>query len=78
MKFKRGDIVHHKIMGKGVVLNEIEENGEKKIELRVANGQKEKFYPEELESDDYFKTRIKSENEQVNRMNKENAARFRF
>ena len=49
MMFARGTVVEHKLMGRGVIINEVQENGETKIEVRMQNGMPQKFYPEELE-----------------------------
>lgn len=68
-QFTRGTVVHHKIMGKGVVLNETEEKGEKKIEARMENGHVEKFYPEELETDNEVQARNKAKLAEAKRAN---------
>ncbi len=78
MNLTRGIIVHHKVLGKGIVLNELDENGEKKIEVRMSNGHIEKFYPEELETDDIVKARDRNEIEEVNRANEERAKKWSF
>ncbi len=57
-KFTRGTVVYHKVMGKGVAINELE-NGN--IEVRMQNGQKERFYPEELETEAGFDARNRNE-----------------
>lgn len=76
MSFPRGTIVHHKIMGKGISLNEVEEKGEKKIEVRMANGHIEKFYPEELEADEVVRARDRNQIEEVILANEERAKRL--
>lgn len=76
MKFTRGTVVHHKVMGKGIVLNEIEEKGEKMIEVRMENGVPQKFYPEELETDEAVQTRNRNQIAEVNRANEERAKRL--
>lgn len=76
MSFNRGDVVHHKIMGKGIVLGEVSDNGEKLVKVRMTNGNIEKFYPEELETDEVVKGRARAQIEEVNRMNEENAKKF--
>lgn len=70
MTFARGTVVHHKVMGKGIALNEIEVKGDKMVEVRMKNGQTEKFYPEELESDEVVKARDEAMAEEINRSNK--------
>lgn len=75
-QFPRGTVVHHKVMGKGIVLNEVEENGEKKIEVRMENGHIEKFYSEELEADEVVKTRNRNQIAEVNRANEERAKKL--
>lgn len=72
----RGTVVHHKVMGKGVVLNEVDEKGEKMIEVRMENGVPQKFYPEELETDEVVQTRRRSQIEEVNRANEERAKKL--
>lgn len=78
MNFTRGTVVHHKIMGKGIALRQVDEGGEKKIEVRMANGQLEKFFPEELETDEEVQARERKKTEEIVRANKENAKRWRF
>lgn len=56
-QFLRGTVVHHKVMGKGIAINEVEEKGEKMVEVRMENGHIEKFYPEELENDEVVQAR---------------------
>lgn len=68
MKFTRGTVVHHKVMGKGVVLNETEDE---MIEVRMANGIPQKFYPEELETDEEVQARQRRQIEECNRANEE-------
>ncbi len=75
-QFPRGTVVHHKIMGKGIALNEVEEKGEKKIEVRMENGHIEKFYPEELETDAVVQARNRNQMEEVNRANAELAKKL--
>ena len=53
----------------GTAINDVEVKGEKMVEVRMANGVIEKFYPEELESDESRKARWKGEAEEVNRSN---------
>lgn len=69
-QFPRGTVVHHKVMGKGIALNEVDEKGEKMIEVRMENGHIEKFYPEELESDEIVQARYRRLAEEVNQANK--------
>jgi len=73
MKFSRGTVVHHKVMGKGVVLNEGDDG---MIEVRMANGIPQKFYPEELESDEEVQIRNRNQIAEVNRANEERAKRL--
>lgn len=47
-KFTRGTVVYHKVMGKGVTINQTQEG---MIEVRMVSGLIEKFYPEELETE---------------------------
>lgn len=73
----RGTVVHHKIMGKGIVINEVNnDKNEKMIEVRMSNGHIEKFYPEELETDDVVRSRHRQEMEEVNRVNREMAKKL--
>jgi len=72
-QFTRGTVVHHKVMGKGVVLKEVDEKGEKMIEVRMENGVPQKFYPEELETDEVVQARNRNQIEEVNRANEERA-----
>ncbi len=76
--FKRGDIVHHKIMGKSVVLNILKDKDEEKIEVRMANGHIEKFYPEELETDIVVQARDRDQIEEIMKSNEERAKKFSF
>lgn len=76
MTFARGTVVHHKVMGKGIALNEVEEKDEKKIEVRMENGHIEKFYPEELETDEAVQARNRNQIEEVNRANEERAKKL--
>ena len=76
MNFPRGTVVHHKVMGKGIAINDVDDNGEKKVEVRMANGHIEKFYPEELESDDEVQSRYRRQIDEVNRANDERAKRL--
>lgn len=69
MIFARGTVVHHKVMGKGTAINEVEEKGEKMVEVRMENGHIEKFYPEELESDDTVQARNRAKVAEANRAN---------
>lgn len=78
MKFERGAVVHHKVMGKETALKEVDENGEKKIEVRMSNGHIQKFYPEELESDEEVKARDANQIAGVMKMNEENAKRWKI
>lgn len=75
-QFSRGTVVHHKVMGKGIALSEVEEKGEKKIEVRMENGHIEKFYPEELETDEAVQARNRNQIEEVNRANEERAKKL--
>jgi len=75
-EFTRGTVVHHKVMGKGIALNEVEENGEIKIEVRMANGHIEKFYPEELETDAVVRAREQNQIDKIVKANEENAKRW--
>lgn len=77
-EFTRGTVVHHKVMGKGIALNEVKEGEETKIEVRMANGHIEKFYPEELETDAVVKAREQNQIDQINRANEENAERWKI
>lgn len=45
-------------MGKGVAINELEGG---MIQVRMENGQKESFYPEELETEKEFDARNRNE-----------------
>lgn len=45
-------------MGQGVALNELEDG---MVEVRMANGQKERFYPEELETEKEYDARNRNE-----------------
>jgi len=69
MTFARGTVVHHKVMGKGIAINEVDENGEKKVEVRMENGHIERFYPEELESDDVIQARNRAKVAEAKRAN---------
>lgn len=71
MKFTRGTVVHHKVMGKGVILNKAGEGDEKMIEVRMGNGIPQKFYPEELETDVEVQARERNQIAEVNRANEE-------
>lgn len=75
-QFPRGTVVHHKVMGKGIALNEVEEKDEKKIEVRMENGHIERFYPEELETDEAVQARNRNQIEEVNRANEERAKKL--
>lgn len=76
MTFARGTVVHHKVMGKGIAINEVEEKGEKMVEVRMENGHIERFYPEELESDDVVQARYERQAEEINRSNEERAKKL--
>lgn len=76
--FNRGIVVYHKIMGKGIVLKEIEENDEKKIEVRMANGHIEKFYPEELETNETVQARNQRQTDEDVKANEERAKKWRI
>lgn len=76
MTFARGTVVHHKVMGKGIAINEVDEKGEKMVEVRMENGHIEKFYPEELESDDVVQARYERQAEAINRSNEERAKKL--
>lgn len=76
MTFTRGTVVHHKVMGKGIAINEVDDKGEKKIEVRMENGHIEKFYPEELETDDVVQARQRRQIDEVNRANEELAKKL--
>lgn len=56
-KFTRGTVIYHKVMGKGIAINELE-NGF--IQVRMENGHTENFYPEELETESEFDARNKN------------------
>ncbi len=73
MNFTRGMVVRHKVMGKGVVLKELEEDGEQKIQVRMENGVPQNFYPEELESEEEIQRRNRNEIAEVNKANEERA-----
>lgn len=75
MKFARGAVVHHKMMGKGVVLNETDDG---MVEVRMANGIPQKFYPEELETDEEVQARDRRKTEEVVRSNEERAERWKI
>lgn len=75
-QFPRGTVVHHKVMGKGIAINEVDDKGEKKIEVRMENGHIEKFYPEELETDDVVQARQRRQIDEVNRANEELAKKL--
>lgn len=74
--FKRGVVVHHKVMGKGIVINEVKENEETMIEVRMANGHIQRFYPEELETDEAVQDRYRRQAEEVARGNEERARKL--
>ena len=76
MTFARGTVVHHKVMGKGIAINEVDDKGEKKIEVRMENGHIEKFYPEELETDDVVQARQRRQIDEVNKANEELAKKL--
>lgn len=67
MKFVRGVVIYHKVMGKGVVLNQIDEE---KFEVRMMNGQIEHFYPEELEIEEEIKDRSRKIAKEVQAANR--------
>lgn len=67
MKFTRGTVVYHKVMGKGVVLNEANKG---MIEVRMANGHIEKFYAEELETEEEVQARWNRQAREINQSNK--------
>lgn len=75
-EFTRGTVVHHKVMGKGIALNEVKDGEDIKIEVRMANGHIEKFYPEELETDAVVRAREQNQIDQINQANEENAKRW--
>lgn len=54
-------------MGKGVVLNKLDDG---MVEVRMENGQREKFYPEELETEGEVQARWDEEAERINQANK--------
>ena len=56
--FTRGAVVYHKVMGKGIVLNKLEDG---MVEVRMANGHIEKFYPEELETEAEYDAKNRDE-----------------
>ncbi len=62
-KFQRGSVIYHKTMGIGSVLNE---NKDGMVEVRMQNGHIEKFYPEELETEQEFLTKNKNNIEDKN------------
>lgn len=64
-QFPRGTVVHHKVMGKGIALNEVDEKGEKMIEVRMENGHIEKFFPEELETEQEVAERNRQKTERA-------------
>lgn len=66
-KFPRGTVVHHKVMGKGIAINNTDKE---KVEVRMANGQIEKFYPEELETEDEVIAQWRRQSEEANRANR--------
>ncbi len=76
MKFTRGVVIHHKVMGKGIVLDEVDDGDEKKIEVRMANSHIERFYSEELETDEEVQARQRRRIDEVNRANEERAKRL--
>lgn len=76
MIFTRGTVVRHKVMGKGVVLKEVNENGETMVEVRMENGAPQKFYPEELETNEAVLARLQAQTDAVNRANEERAKRI--
>ncbi len=67
-KFSRGTVVHHKVMGIGVAINESDDN-DGMVEVRMKNGQKEKFYPEELETQEEVNARNKRMSDEINAAN---------
>lgn len=71
MKFTRGMVVHHKVMGKGVALDVVEDGDERKVKVRMANGHIEEFYPEELETDEEVQRRNRNQIAEINRVNEE-------
>jgi hypothetical protein len=46
------------------------------VEVRMENGHIEKFYPEELESDDVVQARYERQAEEINRSNEERAKKL--
>lgn len=54
-------------MGKGVVLNKLDDG---MVEVRMANGQKERFYPEELETQEEVTARWDRQAREMNEANR--------
>lgn len=77
-QFTRGTVVHHKVMGKGIVINEVEEKGEKMIEVRMESGIPQKFYPEELETDEVVQEREQRKVNEIMQINQENAKHWKM
>lgn len=76
MSFTRGTVVYHKVMGKGIVINQVEKKGEKMFEVRMENGHPQVFYPEELDSEETILQQRKAIADQVQKANEERAKRW--
>lgn len=63
-KFIRGTVIEHKVMGIGVVLNEVDDKGF--VEVRMANGHIDRYYPEELETHEEVVARQIARSVQIN------------
>lgn len=66
-KFKRGVVVYHKVMGKGVVIDTAEGG---MFKVRMANGVVETYYPEELETEDEVQAKAEEVSRQINAKNR--------
>ncbi len=55
-KFTRGTVIHHKVMGRGVIINEAD--AKSLFEVRMVNGHIERFYAEEMETEAEVDARI--------------------
>lgn len=72
-KFIRGTLVRHKIMGKGIVIDEV---SNAMVKVRMANGIVETFYLEELEAEDEVQERERRKTEEVVKSNEERGKRL--
>lgn len=56
-KFQRGTVVRHKVMGRGVVIDN--KNGF--VHVRMENGLIQEYYPEELVTEDDYDAHVMSQ-----------------